>query len=368
MHCSAAEHLRQLYRAGVTDLQRIDAAIRTALPCEEVHKAANGEHELVAQQNIYKVLFEDPVTRTYPPPHKSRERLLKRLLAVLDGGRVSEVDDQLYAACINGFAGMKGNADSSRGDCFDGHRVLETPETGCIVVRVTSFMGGDVETGSVLWSAGCALFGLVAVGALDGLLSGHVLELGAGTGIVGLGVARRGMEVNRVTLTDGQPAVVGNLQHNVDATASLGALAVPLEARFLEWGSPELHKLSSEGVDVIIGSDLVYDPGCLPALASVLRLLLKPSGTASVAVLALTQRSQETVAKLFGAFENEGLRWNDLDISEEAWQASVGWVQLAHDFSPALPNPCLVRDFSDENIGNIRVLKVEAGAPTVIPA
>lgn len=334
---SRVDHLQRLFRAGILDVQALRDAVREALaapPCEDAEESAD-DPEIQAQQRLQRAIFEDPIVRSYPPPRAAQQRMLKSILSVLDQGCVAEVDDELYAACVQGLAGGVGGDAECEG--FDGYRTLEIPDAGYIVLRVAAQMGGAMETGSTLWTAGCALLGLSATGALDGHLTGHVLELGAGTGALGLGLARRGGPVVRVTLTDGQPAVVENLRHNAEVTASLSALPAAVEVQHLEWGSPNLGMLPAEAVDVIIGSDLVYDTASLPALAGLLRQLLQPCGTAAMAVLAITRRSENTFAKLFEAMEAASLVWEDMPVPPSAWSAAARWLPLAHDWSSGSP-------------------------------
>ena len=174
------------------------------------------------------------------------------------------------------------------------------------------------DVSAVVWPA-AALLVDVLVGAhrdaaLAGLLSRRVvLELGAGTGLAGLVVAAACHDAARVLLTDGEASAVAHMRRNVDANA--GALRVPVAATQLEWdafglcgsGSGASHddadedaRLvidamsvaagqrdddgSSDGVGsggggglLVIGSDLVYEPAAMPALAATLRrLLLQP--------------------------------------------------------------------------------------------
>lgn len=223
--------------------------------------------------------------------------------------KCAEIDDELYSACVDGLAcnrkATEADNQENQND-FDGYRVLEIPEGDCIVVRVASQMGGALETGAQIWTAGAALFSLCSCGMLDESLRGHVLELGAGTGVVGLALARRSAPVTRVTLTDGQPGVVENLKHNVAATSSICALSVPVEVLRLEWTSPDLERFHQD-IDVIVGSDLVYDISVLPALACLFRQLLQPIGTATVAVLAYPFRTETTEQAMFSSFEDAGL-------------------------------------------------------------
>lgn len=168
-----------------------------------------------------------------------------------------------------------------------------------------------------VWPAAPALVDAVAAIGRDAsraaLVRGRaVLELGAGTGLVGLAVAAAGVGVARVLLTD---AAAESVARMADAAAdNAGVLrGVPVRAAELEWAAfaagrergaaadfgadgSRRPRVSHLGVDddgggsvfnseltdapplLVIGSDVVYDPEALPALAGTLRALLRAEG------------------------------------------------------------------------------------------
>lgn len=325
---SSMRHLRGAHRSGVLDAEVLASAVRSAiLP---LGASTPSETTLELQRLVQRVVLEDAVCARFPPPVASHRRLLKQILSVLDSGGVADIDDDLYAACIDGFAAVSSQEDGA----FDGHRVFEVSD-GCVALRVSSGMGGQLETGARLWSAGLALLGLCGEGALDALLAGHVLELGAGTGVAGLALGRRGGPVSRVTMTDGMPAVVENLRYNAAATEALGATPAPLAVQLLDWADPEAFRPSAP-VDAIVGSDLVYDAAAMPQLCRLLRGLLRPAGTARVALLAATQRSDATFQALLAALEAEELCWERVEFPAAALTASGHWLRFADDAPSAM--------------------------------
>lgn len=110
----------------------------------------------------------------------------------------------------------------------------------------------------------------------------RIVELGAGNGLVGLALAARGAQV---TITD-RASVLTCAQRNarsnrIAVRAGGGAVAV----RALDWCADASAKATAqalaENVDVIVGSDLVYDEDAFAPLICVLETMLLAKKRAS---------------------------------------------------------------------------------------
>ncbi|KAJ7953001.1 Lysine methyltransferase [Quillaja saponaria] len=99
-----------------------------------------------------------------------------------------------------------------------------------------------------------------------------ILELGSGTGMVGIAAAIT-LGAN-VTVTD-LPHVVPNLQFNADANASiLAENGGTVYVAPLRWGHAEDVELIGREFDFILASDVVYHDHLFDPLLQTLRLLL----------------------------------------------------------------------------------------------
>lgn len=100
----------------------------------------------------------------------------------------------------------------------------------------------------------------------------NILELGSGTGFVGI-VAAATLGAN-VTVTD-LPHVILNLQFNIDANASvLTTNGGVVHAAPLRWGEADDVELVGREFDLIIASDVVYHDHLYEHLLQTLRDLL----------------------------------------------------------------------------------------------
>ncbi|KAG2569260.1 hypothetical protein PVAP13_7NG377900 [Panicum virgatum] len=125
---------------------------------------------------------------------------------------------------------------------------------------------GRVLTGSWLWDSSLVLASHLAAAdsARFRLRGATVLELGAGgTGLQGI-AAVACLGAARCVLTDMRPLLPG-LRANADAN---GLTAAQGDVRELRWGDKLEHQLR---VDVVLMSDVVYDPLDMPAMAATLR-------------------------------------------------------------------------------------------------
>ena len=107
-----------------------------------------------------------------------------------------------------------------------------------------------------------------------------VVELGAGSGLVGLLAARW---ASKVDITDGDEEEVSLIARNVEEHAPAGGCA--LSARFLEWGAEPAAEFlrdaqQPDGYDVVLAAQVVYVPAAIGPLAQSIAALMKADGTA----------------------------------------------------------------------------------------
>ncbi|XP_052154192.1 uncharacterized protein LOC127772223 [Oryza glaberrima] len=122
---------------------------------------------------------------------------------------------------------------------------------------------GHALTGSWLWDSSLVLASHLASCIHHHHLRGAtVLELGAGTGLPGI-AAVACLGAARCVLTDVRPLLPG-LRANADAN---GLTAEQADVRELRWGG---HLEPEVQVDVVLMSDVFYDPDDMPAMADTL--------------------------------------------------------------------------------------------------
>ncbi|XP_020391931.2 EEF1A lysine methyltransferase 3-like [Rhincodon typus] len=153
----------------------------------------------------------------------------------------------------------------------------EDPEDNvpCVLVKHYQFCGYDLEitryfnermgVSAFVWNSGLTLCQFFEQERMN--FSGKkMIELGSGTGIVGILAILLG---GQVTLTD-QIQALKQIEHNVSVNVPDSCRHLPT-IRALSWGFDHVHFPSD--YDIILGSDIVYYPSDFPLLLQTLRHL-----------------------------------------------------------------------------------------------
>ncbi|XP_061911227.1 EEF1A lysine methyltransferase 3-like isoform X1 [Entelurus aequoreus] len=136
-------------------------------------------------------------------------------------------------------------------------------------LTITQHFGANLGVAAPVWEAALHLCHYFEEHRME-WCGKRVIELGAGTGVVGIVAARLGADV---TLTD-LPATVPQLQDNIWANMpSSGWPSSPPAALPLRWGQD--HRKFPSDWDLVLGADIVYLPETYPLLMDTLVHLCK---------------------------------------------------------------------------------------------
>lgn len=157
------------------------------------------------------------------------------------------------------------------------------------------------STGSAVWGGGLALHEYIENLGCDFWSGKRVLELGTGTGLGGISVAKLGAA--HVLVTDRDQAVLElaarNAARNLDSVAGAN-----FEVARLNWGDD----VSSAGVvDIIIGADLTYNREGWPALMKTFKALQRPM------LLSASERRPNEFVELQAFLRDSGVRYQVID-------------------------------------------------------
>ncbi|NXO02915.1 EFMT3 methyltransferase, partial [Rhinopomastus cyanomelas] len=157
-------------------------------------------------------------------------------------------------------------------------------------LRIVQRHGPGLGTAGAVWEAALFLCRFLEQQRFD-LRGRSVIELGAGTGIVGIVAALLGGDV---TITD-QPVALEQIRENVGLNFLAGnGWGVP-RVRALRWGLDH-GSFPEGGFGVVLGSDIVYDPSLF---APLLRTLQHLCGPPSLALLSVPVRGGDRGSSYF---------------------------------------------------------------------
>ena len=173
-------------------------------------------------------------------------------------------------------------------------RLLVLEQAPCVSSEHATEASGSADglcTASTVWDAGIVLAAHLRRPPSEVGSGGRCLDLGSGTGIVGLAAASSGV-FSRVVLTD-LPSVVPLLERNV--AANLRRCAAAVEVLPLRWDDEgALRSVSERGpFDLIVGGDLLYRQQVVEPLLGALCALCSRQTT--VLLAASLQHSPETI-------------------------------------------------------------------------
>ncbi|KAF2200389.1 hypothetical protein GQ43DRAFT_464041 [Delitschia confertaspora ATCC 74209] len=141
------------------------------------------------------------------------------------------------------------------------------------------------DVGLQSWGASIILASLMCLSparfALDQPVTGSVIELGAGTGLISLVLAKLlptlGVSEPTVIATDYHPAVLSNLAENVK-TNFPKAIQTPVKTCLLDWSAPSLSPPLDIPARLLVAADVIYAPEHATWLRDCASRLLAPNG------------------------------------------------------------------------------------------
>ncbi|KAF1792403.1 S-adenosyl-L-methionine-dependent methyltransferase [Phytophthora cactorum] len=174
------------------------------------------------------------------------------------------------------------------------------------VVYIGEVGNSGKGTGLTTWDGSVVLAKYLEHQRRSGITGSRVVELGAGTGLVGISAALLG--ARQVTLSD-LAYVVDNLAKNVAETMKLAAIARrPIESdvstQVLDWFNPPTDL---GDIDFLLASDVVWVEELIPPLVGTFATLLRHSTVKTRILMSYQKRSIMSDRLLFSELERYNL-------------------------------------------------------------
>lgn len=246
----------------------------------------DGEDEVAASEEATAALRADPFERTFAT------RWLTSLMSRIEE---MEFDEQTTNRIVDDAAFILSSFSSSPNEEEEEAltRDFSFPMASGAVVEIglndAPLSGVDhTDVGLQSWGASIVLSSMMCATpdhfSLTPQAQPHnskVLELGAGTGLVSLTLAKLlpglGIAGADITATDYHHAVLENCKANIATNFGSSGVAARLETMLLDWSQPPVHLHST--VDFLVASDVVYAPEHAAWLRDCAAHMLKSDGT-----------------------------------------------------------------------------------------
>lgn len=266
-------------------------------------------------------------------------KFLKLLCNVFS--QFDETDDRIFdalSAALLKTPFSQGECNSNNGDGATSV-YFTIPQQGFSSIKLLEqrqTLSVDGSTGYRTWEAALALSEYI-VSNPSTFIGKNCLELGAGTGLVGILLASMGCHVD---ITDGDEGIVKQLYRNVDIQPS--STKSNLHVSKFDWSDTQFvdengitTRLEENNWDMILGADVVYEIDSVYALTGLLSRLLLVSNNEkknAFALICITRRKPESLELFINECNNIGLHvslCDDFDQREDTFfYSKAGGIDL----------------------------------------
>ncbi|CAG0916313.1 unnamed protein product [Notodromas monacha] len=265
------------------------------------------------QIRLLSCTLKHPIAERYPLPRAYRRDFLKSAIHEMEGRHV-EVLPEIYELYLS-LCSYDPDEDFSH----KSYKLSVGDQCDWVHIKESRSIASDGSTGVHSWPAGVALANwcLQNTALLDGKI---VLELGSGVGLTGL-IAVKACNCRTYVFSDYHPQVFKKIRENLvmnnivclvdkndengaseesdeDGRGASPAPMKDIRVLRLDW---RYKGVMPSNLDFVIGSDLIFEPDLINPLVDTIDRLLQVCGPQCTALIAVTERNPETVAK----FESE---------------------------------------------------------------
>ncbi|XP_051790080.1 protein-lysine N-methyltransferase EEF2KMT isoform X2 [Erpetoichthys calabaricus] len=251
-----------------------------------------------------------PICKSRPPSNQYQRLFLSELIKRHET-TASEPLDELYDALAEVLRLEE------QAQC---HKSYRLPTGDFVSLIENQAVISEGTTGLVTWEAALCLAEW-AMEHTDIFQGRSILELGSGMGLTGITVCKM-CRPHKYIFSDCHPNVLRQLQRNLSLNnlaiqefASTGASntsGVQIMVKNLDWEVASQEHFKDLCVDVVIASDVVYDPEIVPCLVKLLSqfLICAEKDKVPNMYIASTIRNHETYASFRRELEASGIRQN----------------------------------------------------------
>ncbi|CAF1345387.1 unnamed protein product [Rotaria magnacalcarata] len=251
------------------------------------------------QKYLLNQTFDNPVFACWSLRVKYRETSIKTIIAWLEKRDSTEVNSRWYDLIVEL---------ASRGSCEQDwcHTIYILDNNQCVIHRQSTALVSHGLTGLSNWPASISL-GDYLMKRIDRLGNKRIIELGAGSGLLGLALLKSSDKILSYTFTDYSSMILNLLRQNVLLNFSEDdELNERVKVEELDWNQYSADESNRDCCDVILATDVVYDPSVIENLVKVLKILLENNKQSS-AYVANAIRNESTYDRFRQALNQSSL-------------------------------------------------------------
>ncbi|ORY50834.1 hypothetical protein BCR33DRAFT_712812 [Rhizoclosmatium globosum] len=219
-----------------------------------------------AQISVLSATVQHPLAVAFPPPQRYITLFLKQLIARIEGQRIlaGEEEDEELGVCIDDLL-----------ETFMACMTTGNNETDSMSYRSYSM----TVTLKMTWPAALKLVSHL-ISAKQLMKPKKVLELGCGVGLAGIACGVLGL-ASSIEFTDVDPTVLATVSKNcaINFGESGESKFVETKVSALDWeaisDSALKDRVTESSADLIIASDVAYDPVIVAPFVRVLNAFLR---------------------------------------------------------------------------------------------
>ncbi|KAG0243803.1 Protein fam86a [Actinomortierella wolfii] len=257
------------------------------------------------QQSILDHVINDAKLNEHPPSPLYMHSFLKQYISMIEKEARYEVADEIFERFTELMMTVPKRPEAGGPPlppCFKSYALDMNCQNIVTVMEEQSTIGSGT-TGMRTWEASYWLAEYLITHP-DLLAGKNVIDLGCGVGFLGLACSMFGSK--KVILTDGNTEVLQMAQKNITYNNTL----CPVTTCLLDWENFTKEQVASLEAEVIIMSDLTYDPTNIKPLVSILKAIFNKG---VVGYMSSAIRNPKTFEDFFHAIRSE---CSNIDIKE----------------------------------------------------
>ncbi|KAF9203413.1 hypothetical protein BGZ49_006447 [Haplosporangium sp. Z 27] len=281
------------------------------------------------QEAILNQIFYDPVFMKHPPSLTYQHSFLKKLIAMIESENVHEISGDLleiFTELLITAPKMPEQGGPPLRPCFKSYSLdRECSKVVTVMEEQTTVSSGT--TGLRTWEASFWLAEYL-IDHPEVLVGKNVIDIGCGVGFLGIACAILGAK--KVVLTDGNTEVLTMAKQNIE----YNDIPCPTTASLLDWESFTQEQIAALEAEVLIMSDLTYDPTNIVPLVTVLKAILVRGVSA---YMSSAIRNPQTFVDFFARIKQEcvGVEIEEIPVNDAKHlfffdEATVQTVKVFH--------------------------------------